>query len=281
MPGFQGRSAEWAIAPTLIMRIQLASDLHLEFLVATLPGETVIAPTRDADVLVLAGDIGTGLQAIEVFGEWPVPVLYVAGNHEFYGFDLQELRTLLADAARGTSVRFLDNSVADFGGTRFLGTTLWTDYNLSPNVPQAQAMDLAARRLADHGHIRHGRGLFTPANALAEHRESRAWLEKELATPYDGRTVVISHHGPHPASVHPRYASDPLNAAFVSDLSPLLNSVSLWLHGHVHDSFDYPANGCRVVANPLGYPRGARSAMDSRGLKFENAHFQWACVLEV
>lgn len=263
------------------MRIQLASDLHLEFLVATLPHETVIAPAHDADVLVLAGDVGTGLQALEVFADWPVPVLYVVGNHEFYGFDLQELRTLLADAARGTSVRFLDNGVADFGGTRFLGTTLWTDYKLSPIVPQAQAMDVAARRLADHGRIRHGRGLFTPTDALAEHCESRAWLEQELATPYDGRTVVISHHGPHPASVHPRYATDPLNAAFVSDLSSMLSGASLWLHGHVHDSFDYRVEGCRVVANPLGYPRGTRSAMGARGLRFENSGFQWACVLEV
>src|SRR5690349_12426264 len=122
MPAFQGRPAEWATVRTFIMRIQLASDLHLEFLASSRPEEAVIAPARDADVLVLAGDIGTGLQAIEVFREWPVPVLYVPGNHEFYGFDLQALRSLLADAARGTSVRFLDNSVADFGGTRFLGT---------------------------------------------------------------------------------------------------------------------------------------------------------------
>lgn len=263
------------------MRIQLASDLHLEFLQSALPGERLIAPAREADVLVLAGDIGSGVQAIEIFADWPVPVLYVAGNHECYGSTLETVRRDLADAARGTSVRFLHNSVADFGGTRFLGTTLWTDYKLSLNVPQAQAMDVAARRLADHGRIRHGRGLFTPANALAEHFESRAWLEQELATPYNGRTVVISHHGPHPASVHPRYASDPMNAAFVSDLSPLLEGVSLWLHGHVHDSFDYTVHGCRVVANPLGYPRNTRSAMDARGLRFENSHFQWACVLEV
>lgn len=263
------------------MRIQLASDLHLEFLVSTRPEEAVIAPARDADVLVLAGDIGTGLQALEVFAEWPAPVLYVAGNHEFYGFDLQALRRHLADAARGTSVRFLDNSVADFGGTRFLGTTLWTDYKLSPNVPQAQAMGIAARALADHGRIRHEGGMFSPADALTEHLESRAWLESELAKPYDGRTVVVSHHGPHPGSIHPRYATDPLNAAFASDLSPLLDGASLWLHGHVHDSFDYTMNGCRVVANPLGYPRNAMSAIQARGLRFENSQFQWACVLEV
>jgi hypothetical protein len=168
----------------------------------------------------------------------------------------------------GTSARFLDNSVVDFGGTRFLGTTLWTDYRLQPDVPQARSMDVAARGLADHGRIRHGFGLFSPADAPAEHLASPAWLERELSTPYDGRTVVISHHGPHPGSVHPRYAGDPLNAAFVSDLSPLLGGASLWLHGHVLDSFDYTVHGCRVVANPLGYPRNALSAVDMRGLRF-------------
>src|SRR4051812_9957719 len=100
------------------MRIQLASDLHLEFLQATFPRETLIAPAADADVLVLAGDIGCRLGAIELFADWPVPVLYIAGNHEFYGFDIKAVREDLANAARGTSVHFLDNSVADFGGTR-------------------------------------------------------------------------------------------------------------------------------------------------------------------
>jgi hypothetical protein len=90
------------------MRIQLASDLHLESLQSAFPRERLIAPAWDADVLVLAGDIACGLQAIELFGDWPVPVLYVAGNHEFYGFDFLTVRKDLLDAARGTSVRFLD-----------------------------------------------------------------------------------------------------------------------------------------------------------------------------
>ena len=263
------------------MRIQLASDLHLEFLRTTYPDEALITPAKDADLLVLAGDIGTRLQALDLFADWPVPVLYVAGNHEFYGSDFASVRRDLSDAAKGTSVHFLDNGVVEFGGTRFLGTTLWTDYRLFSDVPQSQAMSVAERALNDHARIRHGAGLFTPKHALAEHMASRAWLERELSMPYDGQTIVISHHGPHLNSVHPRYAADPLSAAFVSDLSELMRGVPLWVHGHVHDSFDYTVDGCRVVANPLGYPRGARSAMDARGLRFENPRFEWACVLDL
>ena len=93
--------------------------------------------------------------------------------------------------------------------------------------------------------------------------------------------MVITHHGPHPLSVHPRYAGDPVNAAFVSDLSELLPKADLWLHGHVHDSFDYKVGNCRVVANPLGYPSNLRSVGNAIELVFENRTFGWACVIDV
>jgi Icc-related predicted phosphoesterase len=97
--------------------------------------------------------------------------------------------------------------------------------------------------------------LFSPEHALRDHEVSRAWLERELSQDYDGATVVITHHAPHPLSVHPRYAGDPTNAAFASDLTELVQLADVWLHGHVHDSFDYRVAGCRVVANPRGYAR--------------------------
>lgn len=129
------------------MKIQLASDLHLEFLQSAFSRERLISPACDADVLELAGDIACGRHAIELFGDWPVPVLYVARNHEFYGFDFLTLRKDLLEAARGTSVRFLDDETADFGGVRFLGATLWTDYLLCHDVPQAVSMQTAERAL--------------------------------------------------------------------------------------------------------------------------------------
>lgn len=264
------------------MKIQLASDLHLEMLLRQFHWNPLIAPAHEADVLVLAGDIANWTQAIGTFGDWPVPVLYVAGNHEFYGESFEHVRSELRRAAEGTSIRFLDNDVADFGGVRFLGATLWTDYRFPYGVAQATLMKNAERRLNDHHSIRSKKGVFTAAMALEQHEYSRNWLAQELAKPYDGKTVVITHHGPHPLSVHPRYAGDPTNAAFVSStLEGLLSKADLWLHGHVHDCFDYTVHGCRVVANPLGYALNKYSASEVKELVFENKGFQWACVIDV
>lgn len=263
------------------MKIQLASDLHLEFLQRNFPGELLISPANGADVLVLAGDIGTGTLALELFKDWPVPVLYVAGNHEFYGQSFEQMRVDLKRASEGTSVRFLDNEVADFGGVRFLGCTLWTNYRLDCNRTQRQQMEIAELTLNDHRVIRSQAGFFTAAKALEEHEQSRRWLERQLDIPYDGKTVVISHHGPHRLSVHPRYALEPSNTAFVSELPELLAKADLWLHGHVHDTFDYVAEGCRVAANPLGYARNRNQVTQVRQLRFENPAFQWALLLDV
>jgi Icc-related predicted phosphoesterase len=191
------------------------------------------------------------------------------------------VRDDLRRASQGTPTRFLDNDVADFGGVRFLGTTLWTDYLSPADYTQSALMQNAERSLNDHHVIRAGAGLFTTAIALEEHRQSREWLTTELGKSYDGATVVISHHAPHPLSVHRRYAGNPLNAAFASDLSDLLPRAEIWLHGHVHGSFDYTVNGCRIIANPRGYARNKHQASNARNLSFENPTFQWACVIDV
>lgn len=263
------------------MKIQITSDLNLEFLQDRFPGERLISPAVDADILVLAGDIANGTNAIKLFKDWPVPVLYLAGNHEFYAADFVKTRLALREAAAGTPVTFLDNDAVDVGAVRFLGTTLWTDYRLELNRTQRQLMENAELRINDHFQIRVGTDKFTAQQALAEHEIARTWLSLELNKPYDGKTVVISHHGPHPLSVHPRYIGEALNAAFVSNLSELLPKTDLWIHGHVHDSFDYSVLGCRVVANPAGYARNRHSVSDAKELVFENTAFQWACVVEV
>lgn len=263
------------------MKIQLASDVHLELLQQALPGERLILPAYGADVLVLAGDITNGTQAIDLFKDWPVPVLYVAGNHEFYGHALEQVRVSLAKAAEGTSIRFLDNGTADFGGVRFLGCTLWTDYRLYSDRSQEELMRNAERCLNDHRLIQSNGHVFSAADALREHEHSCRWLEHELAAPYDGKTVVITHHGPHPRSIHPRYTENATNAAFASKLDRLLTCADLWLHGHVHDSFDYNEGGCRVVANPLGYARNRYDASSAKELQFENSTFEWACVIDL
>lgn len=263
------------------MKIQLASDLHLEFVEKRFPGERIIEAVPGADLLVLAGDIHNGTEAVAAFADWPVPVLYLAGNHEFYGQFWQQTRADLRSACAGTNVTLLDNDVVEFGGVRFLGCTLWTDFQLR-GFTQYQCMKAVQLALNDYYVIQTPNGRLRAQDTLEDHEQSRRWLELELAKPYAGKTVVVTHHGPHPLSIHPRYVGDRINAGFVSDLTPLLQQADLWLHGHVHDSFDYSDIGrCQVVANPAGYVKNLNSASDPSEFDLENQAFDKGLVLEI
>lgn len=260
------------------------------------PGECVIAPAADADLLILAGDIASGLGAIRAFANWPVPVLYVPGNHEFYGAHRDALLQAMHDVAQKGSVVLLDRSEADFSRfehwfakhkdelqhLRFLGATLWTDYRLPGlNRSQHQQMETAQTHLVDHRAIHTDSGYFTPADALHAHEADRRWLQAQLDTPFDGKTVVITHHGPHRGSTHPRWAGNALNGAFMSHLPELVTKADLWVHGHVHDTFDYVVEKCRVVANPRGYGLNLRGAERLQDVQWENPAFQYTLLAEV
>lgn len=264
------------------MKIQLASDLHLEFLRNRWPDELLISPAPGADVLVLAGDISNGADAIKSFTNWPVPVIYVMGNHECYGHDITETTNLLRSEAASHGIHFLENDAVIIDGVRFLGTTIWTDYRLRSSRTQSQLMEYVETRLGDHFRIMNGDGRFSARDALDLHEIARAWLASELAKPHTGKTVVVTHHGCHPLSVHPRYIGDPLNTAFVSDLSELMPSVDLWLHGHIHSSMDFiaPGTDCRVVANPAGYITNSASASFGE-FNFENTAFNKRLVVSL
>lgn len=267
------------------MNIQLASDLHLDLLHPRWPGERLISPALNADVLVLAGDIHQGSQGMGTFAQWDsdrkIPIVYVAGNHEFYGDSIDVVRQRLQESSAATGIHYLERQVVVLNGVRFLGCTLWTDYALRSMFSREHVMGEIQQRLMDHYQIRTDSGLFTPQDALALHLTSRKWLADELAKPFVGKTVVVTHHGPHPLSVHPRYSGDKINAAYVSDLSSLLPHVDLWLHGHVHDSFDYRVGRCRVVANPAGYVRNRALAASRDEFVLENSRFDRELVIRL
>lgn len=262
------------------MRIQLASDLHLEFLPRNAPPTRLVEPAPGADLLVLAGDIHNGVKGIEAFADWPVPVVYLAGNHEFYDRDWEPTRHELRAACAGTKITFLDQDVLEFKGVRLLGCTLWTDFRLDGGT-QAQAMEVVERGVVDYRIIRTATGLLRAHQTLADHERSRAWLEGELARPYGGKTVVVTHHAPHPLSIHRRFADNPLNPGFISDLTPLLREADWWLHGHTHDSFDYRVGRCRVLANPAGYILNRAAAAGGLKFEFENGKFEPSLVFEL
>lgn len=273
------------------MKIQFASDLHYEFLEKQFPDYRIITPA-DADVLVIAGDIHRGTMAIQTFADWPVPVVYIHGNHEAYHQQYDDLLEELRAQAQGSNVHFLENDELVLQGVRFLGCCLWTDYQLAPFDP-AEAMQAAEKFLPDHKVIRadrcdqggeesEGDKISFPAQAAQQlHATSRAWLEKKLAEDFDGATVVVSHHGPHPDSVHERFAGSLINAAFVSDLTPLMGRAELWIHGHVHNSFDYTVAGTRIVTNPRGYATNRLAAATPEQLVWENPEFDPQRVVEV
>ncbi|HQX58813.1 MAG TPA: metallophosphoesterase [Burkholderiaceae bacterium] len=254
------------------MKIALMSDLHLSV-------QPMVAPHIDADVLVLAGDLHRPAGAIawaRQFGA--TPTLFVAGNHEFYGADLIGTMHALRTQAEGSSVRVLEQDVWYHQGVRFLGCTLWSDYRLFDSAEQReQGLQQAAAMVRDFSRIRVAADfddLFTPAVAQLLFDRSVAWLERQLAVPHQGPTVVITHFAPSRGSIATRFVGSPLNACFVSDLQAQIErwQPALWLHGHVHDSCDYQIGHTRVVANPRGYaPKGV----------VENPRFDPSLVIEL
>jgi predicted phosphodiesterase len=236
------------------MKIQILSDLHLGFAALDMP-------LNDADLLVLAGDIASPREAVAWAAARGKPVLYVPGNHEFYGSDLQTTLAELRSLSIGTCVDILHGTELHVAGVRFLGTTLWSDFRLfgTPSL-DAAAMREARQAMRDFQRIRVSPGagrVFSPADAAALFRRESAWLAHSIARPFDGPTVVITHHAPSRRSIHPRFDGALLNASFVSDAEHLLDAgrVDLWIHGHTHDSFDYRIGETRVVCNPRGYVR--------------------------
>lgn len=233
------------------MKLNVLSDLHLS------QGELPL-PENDADLVILAGDLGRPARAVEWASRIPKPVLYVAGNHEFYGGSIEGGMAELKRLCAGTRIRVLDCEEVVLGGVRFLGATLWTDFRLDgAGVAREDAMREAARFMRDFSVVRIGDAPFTPQASAELFDEHAAWLEERLAGPHEGPTVVVTHHAPSPRSIHPRFAGSPLNACFVSDAERLIDErrVQLWIHGHTHDSFDYRVAGTRVLCNARGYAK--------------------------
>ena len=254
------------------MRLQILSDLHIDVVGGFAP-----ALVAGVDAVVVAGDVcegaAEGMAFLRQHIREPVPILMALGNHEFYGRHVHDERLAAADAARRHGVMLLDDGAAEIAGVRFVGGTLWTDFSLHGPAQQASAMAMAQHFMNDYRCIGldAGRRLpFTPEASVEQHRRSREYLENALAQAFPGPTVVVTHHAPHPGSIHTRFADDPVNPAFISDLSDVIERgrPRLWVHGHVHNSFDYRVSGTRVVCNPRGYGR-------------ENPAFDPGLVIEV
>ncbi|WP_315712245.1 MULTISPECIES: metallophosphoesterase [unclassified Bradyrhizobium] len=241
------------------MHLHVFSDLHTDTAeikpIEALPG---------IDVAVVAGDVCEGVvngfaRLREIVAE-DVPIVMVMGNHEFYHRTYpEELKLARAEAAR-FGVHLLENEAVVLAGVRFAGATLWTDYAIFGPGSEAEAMAACGDTMHDHRCIiwQDEPWLrFTPREALGLHLTSRTWLTGLLETPFDGPTVVVTHHAPGWGSVAERYHNDLTTAAFASDLSALILATqpALWIHGHIHTPSDYRVGTTCVICNPHGYGR--------------------------
>jgi UDP-2,3-diacylglucosamine pyrophosphatase LpxH len=258
------------------MKIQVLSDLHLEHCagIESVSVEEIVPPSR-GDVLVLAGDIDYGTRAMLPYGQCGVPVIYVAGNHEYYRGHIKRVNIELRQCARTIGIDYLSEDAVVIDGVRFLGTTLWTDFALYPGR-ERESLDAARQGVSDFSWIRTSTGFFTPEQSVLMHRVARDWLGEQLATPFDGPTVVVTHHAPSARSTPPQFVGSPVNPAFVSELTELAGLADLWIHGHCHHSCDYDWRGTRVVANPRGYPVRRETP-----LAWENPDFDDGFCVEV
>lgn len=242
------------------MRIALFSDLHLEFM----HYELWQPPALDVDLVILAGDIDKHDKGIE-WARIAFPdtrIIYVSGNHELYNGSVRgDLAQMRRTAARA-GIDFLENDTVVIDGVRFLGAIGWSDFALyGEGECQAIAMNAAQRSINDYRLIRGSDGHpLEPRETARLHRETVAFLTAELAKPFDGKTIVVTHFSPHRGTIHPMYGGDKLTPYFCADMSWLMekHKIDLWIFGHSHTNANFIAEGgCRVLSNQRGYAHEA------------------------
>ena len=257
------------------MKIQIVSDLHLEF------SDILIKNTNNADVLILGGDIMLAEKVLKPESELGIRfrdflkrcsfqfphVIYIAGNHEFYGgYWSKSLENLRAACGVHDNIYFLERDTKIIDDVVFVGGTLWTDMNRHDPLTLHGVRDMMNdfRSITDDtlGYIK-----LKPATTAERHRQTRQYIELIVKEHADKRVVVVGHHTPSFQSCHEQYRSDYImNGAYHSDLSEIMldhPQIKLWTHGHTHHCFDYVIGETRVVCNPRGYHQASGWSEDT------------------
>lgn len=258
------------------MRFKLWSDLHLEFEKRVLNFKPAPHYKNDKKtVLILAGDIAVGLDAepfIKKMCQRFYKVIYILGNHEFYDREYNKVRKQWADRPQmPNNFIFLDDDVVVIDGIRIIGGTLWTDFDNS----DWHKMFTAKQGMNDFHCIKfktntggsYRKRSFIPEDTVRAHNITKTLINETLLIPFDGKTIVITHHLPHPLCVHRQFKNHPLNCAYVTNLDAIIeqHDIAVWVHGHTHTNVDIEVHGTRILCNPRGYfPRDLNSKFDEK-----------------
>ena len=237
------------------MKIQYCSDLHLEF-----PENKIYLNKNPlpviGDILVLAGDVVpfTLMDKYATFFSWASGhfehTYWIPGNHEYYYSDIRNRSGAFSEKIK-SNVTLLNNQVVHLENTRLLFSTLWS--HISPLHHR-----VIQHGLSDFHEIRNGDNLFTPEQFNQFHQEALNFLFGELAIPYPGQSVVVTHHVPTLLNYPAQYKNSELNGAFVTELSdPIYDSgADYWIYGHHHqNTLEFKIGHTRLLTNQLGYVR--------------------------
>ncbi len=225
------------------MLINYFSDLHLEF------GELHV-PDNEAEIIIAAGDIGVSKQGVDWLKNLKKPVIYVAGNHEFYNQEYIETINLIRKECAGSRIHFLENNSFIYKNIRFIGCSLWTNLFQEGDKKAAELGNL----LNDFKKITFKDEAFNEQLYSRLFLRSKRWLENQLAQPFAGKTIVVTHHAPSEMSWNESpYLLKKL--AYCNDLNYLFYQyqIDAWFHGHIHNMNDYQIAGTRILNNPRGY----------------------------
>ncbi len=234
------------------MRVHVLSDLHQEF------GE-IDVPSVDCDCVVLAGDVSNKLHGFEWLAKnfKTTPVIYICGNHEFYGAKTPRLMDKLREAAAGTNIHILENESVTIDDVHFFGCTLWTDMALKGDWLEGAAE--AAGTMNDYKKIRNSaRGFkkLSPRETRSMNIASVDAIKRFLETHDPKKSVVVTHHAPSIRSLPESRHAELISCAYASHLDDFIlkHQPRLWIHGHIHHSADYRIGETRVLSNPRAYP---------------------------
>lgn len=231
------------------MKVLLYSDLHNEF-------DRFIPPAIEADLVVLAGDIGLQARGVVWANEtFKSPVIYCAGNHEHYKGNID--RTVDKMKAKAAPhVHVMENQKLVFCGVRFLVATGWTDFSATGDVIAASMT--CAQEMNDFRMIRADSSYrrLRPTDVIAKSQDSRTFLMQELSQPFPGRTFVVTHHCPIPEVAGYEHDGEVghVSAAYYNRWHTLAEQADYWAFGHTHESVDTVLGRCRFVSNQRGYP---------------------------